>query len=149
MAADEYQGELIFLHKVKDGAVDDSYGIQVAKLANLPDEVINRAQVILDAFEQSQNTSVNEEYSNVTVLKDSASVERFGDDDAQNANNNDKKSQTTKYENENEFEQASFDLFDSETMTSEIEEQIKNLNISNMTPIEALLKLSELQNQLR
>lgn len=34
-------------------------------------------------------------------------------------------------------------------MTSEIEEQIKNLNISNMTPIEALLKLSELQNQLR
>ncbi|MEB5760846.1 DNA mismatch repair protein MutS [Staphylococcus haemolyticus] len=149
VAADEYQGELIFLHKVKDGAVDDSYGIQVAKLANLPDEVINRAQVILDAFEQSQNTSVNEEYSNVTVLKDSASVERFEDDDAQNANNNDKKSQTTKYENENEFEQASFDLFDSETMTSEIEEQIKNLNISNMTPIEALLKLSELQNQLR
>ncbi|MCE4964764.1 DNA mismatch repair protein MutS [Staphylococcus haemolyticus] len=149
VAADEYQGELIFLHKVKDGAVDDSYGIQVAKLANLPDEVINRAQVILDAFEQSQNASDNEEYSNVTVLKDSALVEGFEDDDAQNANNNDKKSQTTKYENENEFEQASFDLFDSETMTSEIEEQIKNLNISNMTPIEALLKLSELQNQLR
>lgn len=149
VAADEYQGELIFLHKVKDGAVDDSYGIQVAKLANLPDEVINRAQVILDAFEQSQNASDNEEYSNDTVLKDSASVEGFEDDDAQNANNNDKKSQTTKYENENEFEQASFDLFDSETMTSEIEEQIKNLNISNMTPIEALLKLSELQNQLR
>ena len=149
VAADEYQGELIFLHKVKDGAVDDSYGIQVAKLANLPDEVINRAQVILDAFEQSQKASDNEEYSNITVLKDSASVEGFADDDAQNANNNDKKSQTTKYTNENEFEQASFDLFDSETMTSKIEEQIKNLNISNMTPIEALLKLSELQNQLR
>ena len=149
VAADEYKGELIFLHKVKDGAVDDSYGIQVAKLANLPDEVINRAQVILDAFEQSQNASDNEEYSNITVLKDSASVEGFADYDAQNANNNDKKSQTTKYTNENEFEQASFDLFDSETMTSKIEEQIKNLNISNMTPIEALLKLSELQNQLR
>lgn len=51
-------------------ASDDSYGIQVAKLANLPDEVINRAQVILDAFEQSQNTSDNEEHSNITVLKD-------------------------------------------------------------------------------
>ncbi|WP_180542604.1 DNA mismatch repair protein MutS [Staphylococcus haemolyticus] len=149
VAADEYKGELIFLHKVKDGAVDDSYGIQVAKLANLPDEVINRAQVILDAFEQSQNASDKEEYSNITVLKDSASVEGFADYDAQNANNNDKKSQTTKYTNENEFEQASFDLFDSETMTSKIEEQIKNLNISNITPIEALLKLSELQNQLR
>ncbi|MEX6171722.1 DNA mismatch repair protein MutS [Staphylococcus haemolyticus] len=149
VAADEYQGELIFLHKVKDGAVDDSYGIQVAKLANLPDEVINRAQVILDAFEQSQNTSDNEEHSNITVLKDSASVEGFTDDDAQNANNSDKKSQTTKNAIENEFDQASFNLFDSEAMTSEIEEQIKNLNISNMTPIEALLKLSELQNQLR
>ena len=149
VAANEYQGELIFLHKVKDGAVDDSYGIQVAKLANLPDEVINRAQVILDAFEQSQNTSDNEEHSNITVLKDSASVEGFTDDDAQNANNSDKKSQTTKNAIENEFEQASFNLFDSEAMTSEIEEQIKNLNISNMTPIEALLKLSELQNQLR
>ncbi|WP_059746931.1 DNA mismatch repair protein MutS [Staphylococcus haemolyticus] len=149
VAADEYQGELIFLHKVKDGAVDDSYGIQVAKLANLPDEVINRAQVILDAFEQSQNTSDNEEHSNITVLKDSASVEGFTDDDAQNANNSDKKSQTTKNAIENEFEQASFNLFDSEAMTSEIEKQIKNLNISNMTPIEALLKLSELQNQLR
>ena len=76
-------------------------------------------------------------------------MEGFADYDAQNANNNDKKSQTTKYTNENEFEQASFDLFDLETMTSKIEEQIKNLNISNMTPIEALLKLSELQNQLR
>ena len=38
VAADEYQGELIFLHKVKDGAVDDSYGIQVAKLADLPEK---------------------------------------------------------------------------------------------------------------
>ena len=147
MAADEYQGELIFLQS-KDGAVDDSYGIQVAKLANLPDEVINRAQVILDALNKVKIPD-NEEHSNITVLKDSASVEGFTDDDAQNANNSDKKSQTTKNAIENEFEQASFNLFDSEAMTSEIEEQIKNLNISNMTPIEALLKLSELQNQLR
>lgn len=55
----------------------------------MPDEVINRAQVILDAFEQSQNTSDNEEHSNITVLKDSP-VEGFTDDDAQNANNSDK-----------------------------------------------------------
>ena len=52
---------------------------------------------------------------------------RFTDDDAQNANNSDKKSQTTKNAIENEFEQASFNLFDSEAMTSEIEEQIKIL----------------------
>ena len=46
VAANEYQGELIFLHKVKDGAVDDSYGIQVAKLADLPNEVIESASYI-------------------------------------------------------------------------------------------------------
>lgn len=53
VAANEYKGELIFLHKVKDGAVDDSYGIQVAKLADLPEKVINRAQVILNDFEET------------------------------------------------------------------------------------------------
>lgn len=53
VAANEYKGELIFLHKVKDGAVDDSYGIQVAKLADLPEKVISRAQVILSEFEAS------------------------------------------------------------------------------------------------
>ena len=37
--------------KSKDGAVDDSYGIQVAKLADLPEKVISRAQVILSEFE--------------------------------------------------------------------------------------------------
>lgn len=41
------------MHKVKDGAVDDSYGIQVAKLADLPEKVISRAQVILSEFEAS------------------------------------------------------------------------------------------------
>ena len=46
VAADEYQGELIFLHKVKDGAVDDSYGIQVAKL-DLPNEVIEEHKLFL------------------------------------------------------------------------------------------------------
>ncbi|WP_415425602.1 DNA mismatch repair protein MutS [Staphylococcus borealis] len=148
VAADEYQGELIFLHKVKDGAVDDSYGIQVAKLANLPDEVINRAQVILDAFEQQQNANDYEEISN-SVLKESVSVESHDINATQNKKDSDKKAQIDNHAPSNEFEQASFNLFDSEPTVSEIEEEIKKLNISNMTPIEALLKLSELQNQLR
>ncbi|MGV3106699.1 MULTISPECIES: DNA mismatch repair protein MutS [unclassified Staphylococcus] len=148
VAADEYQGELIFLHKVKDGAVDDSYGIQVAKLANLPDEVINRAQVILDAFEQHQNANDYEETSN-SVLKESVSVDSHDINATQNKKDSDKKVQTDNHATSNEFEQASFNLFDSEPTVSEIEEEIKKLNISNMTPIEALLKLSELQNQLR
>ncbi|WP_182474514.1 DNA mismatch repair protein MutS, partial [Staphylococcus devriesei] len=152
VAADEYQGELIFLHKVKDGAVDDSYGIQVAKLADLPEEVINRAQVILNAFEQT--TTHNEDFNNINKPSLNSTTQKIQHSDG---NSNDEELPSTDIQaneenndkTQNTFEQTSFDLFESEEKTSALEEQIKNLNISNMTPIEALLKLSELQNQLR
>ncbi|RIL73221.1 DNA mismatch repair protein MutS [Staphylococcus devriesei] len=152
VAADEYQGELIFLHKVKDGAVDDSYGIQVAKLADLPEEVINRAQVILNAFEQT--TTDNEDFNNINKPSLNSTTQEIQHSDG---NSNDEELPSTDIQaneeindkTQNTFEQTSFDLFESEEKTSALEEQIKNLNISNMTPIEALLKLSELQNQLR
>lgn len=105
----------------------------------MPDEVINRAQVILDAFEQSQNTSDNEEHSNITVLKDSASVEGFTDDDAQNANNSDKSLKQQRMQLRMNLSKRLSIYLILEAMTSEIEEQIKNLNISNMTPIEHYL----------
>ena len=47
----EEDGDITFLHKVMDGSVDKSYGINVAKLANLPDEVINRSYELLDLYE--------------------------------------------------------------------------------------------------
>ena len=139
VAADEYQGELIFLHKVKEGAVDDSYGIQVAKLANLPEKVIERAQVILNAFEQNG------------VLDENVHPQHYNDNskDIENKNHLNNKEEHSTIKQTDVFEQTSFDLFNSNETQSEIEAQIKNLNISNMTPIEALLKLSELQNQLR
>lgn len=63
------------MHKVKDGAVDDSYGIQVAKLADLPNEVIDRAQVILNAFEQNLRINslmriltINKRFRRITIL---------------------------------------------------------------------------------
>lgn len=131
VAANEYKGELIFLHKVKDGAVDDSYGIQVAKLAHLPEEVINRAQIILAQFEQH-----NADHS---VAKQASQIE----DDAQF----DSKEEAEV--NNNQFEQAAFELFEQQPEESETEIAIKNMNLSNMTPIEALVKLNELQNQLK
>ena len=48
-----------------------------------------------------------------------------------------------------QFEQAAFELFDAPVEQSEIEQEIKALNLSNMTPIDALVKLSELQKQLK
>jgi DNA mismatch repair protein MutS len=50
----EWEGDVIFLHEVKEGAADRSYGVQVAKLAGLPDAVVNRARVVLDALEKGE-----------------------------------------------------------------------------------------------
>ena len=50
----EWQGDVIFLHEVKKGAADRSYGVQVAKLAGLPEAVVNRARVVLEALEKGE-----------------------------------------------------------------------------------------------
>ncbi|MCM2561963.1 DNA mismatch repair protein MutS [Lutimaribacter sp. EGI FJ00015] len=50
----EHEGEVIFLHEVRKGAADRSYGVQVAKLAGLPDSVVARARVVLDALEKGE-----------------------------------------------------------------------------------------------
>ena len=54
VSAEEDEGNIIFLHKVKDGSVDKSYGINVAKLAGLPNEVIDRADSILKVYENKE-----------------------------------------------------------------------------------------------
>ncbi|MEO8531716.1 MAG: DNA mismatch repair protein MutS, partial [Deltaproteobacteria bacterium] len=48
----EWDQDIIFLHEIKKGAADRSDGVQVAKLAGLPDSVIVRARMVLDALEQ-------------------------------------------------------------------------------------------------
>ncbi len=50
----EWDGEVIFLHEVKRGAADRSYGVQVAKLAGLPEAVIDRARTVLEALEKGE-----------------------------------------------------------------------------------------------
>ena len=50
----EFEGDVIFLHEVRKGAADRSYGVQVAKLAGLPEAVVNRARVVLDALEKGE-----------------------------------------------------------------------------------------------
>ncbi|MBN9333618.1 DNA mismatch repair protein MutS [Devosia sp.] len=52
MKVREWEGEVVFLHEVGPGAADRSYGIQVARLAGLPEPVINRAKQVLDVLEQ-------------------------------------------------------------------------------------------------
>ena len=54
VSAKEEGDKVIFLHKVKEGAVDKSYGIHVASLVNLPNEIIKRANEILNVYEQKE-----------------------------------------------------------------------------------------------
>ena len=55
VSIDETDGDITFLHKVMDGPVDKSYGINVAKLANLPISVIDKAQELLEEYEKNDN----------------------------------------------------------------------------------------------
>ena len=50
----EWEGDVIFLHEVKKGAADRSYGVQVARLAGLPQAVVDRARVVLEALEKGE-----------------------------------------------------------------------------------------------
>jgi len=54
VAVREWEGEVIFLHEVRKGAADRSYGVQVAKLAGLPASVVDRARAVLDALESGE-----------------------------------------------------------------------------------------------
>lgn len=59
VAVKEWDGEVIFLHEVRKGAADRSYGVQVARLAGLPAAVIERAKVVLEALESGEREGGN------------------------------------------------------------------------------------------
>ncbi len=54
VAVKEWEGDVIFLHEVKRGTADRSYGVQVARLAGLPPVVVERAKVVLEALEKGE-----------------------------------------------------------------------------------------------
>lgn len=69
VSAFEEDGQITFLHKIKDGSVDKSYGIHVAKLANLPEWIIKRGYDILQIYE-------NKEKSNEVKIQESFVFEK-------------------------------------------------------------------------
>ena len=60
VAVKEWEGEVIFLHEVTQGAADRSYGVQVAKLAGLPASVVTRAQSVLEALEKGEREGASD-----------------------------------------------------------------------------------------
>jgi DNA mismatch repair protein MutS len=114
------EGTVIFLRKIVEGGTDRSYGIYVAKMAGLPDEVVNRANEILESFEQEKM------FMNDNELRDSAAL-----------------SLPSKNIDKSSFQ---FPLFTAKE--SEIEREIQELDIDNITPIEALHKISEWKKKI-
>ncbi len=85
----EKDGKVTFLHKIKDGAVDKSYGIHVAKLAGLPNDVLSRAQEVLTYYEKKSKNKGNRDLSeqvsfNFDIVQDNKLLDRVKDIDPLN-----------------------------------------------------------------
>jgi DNA mismatch repair protein MutS len=127
IAVKENGDDIVFLRKIVKGGADKSYGIQVAKLAGVPDVVIERAREL------------------VTELSD-ADISQKAKDIAQYSKKREKINDSYKKVDELEIKQMS--LFDT-INNDDIIEDIKNLDISNMTPIDAMNTLYKLQGKVK
>ena len=107
VSAIEENGNITFLHKVKDGSVDKSYGINVATLAGLPKEVIDRANVILNEYESKDNNSKKDSSMQMMLPLN--------------------------------FEEKK----------SIVEEELKKIDVLNITPIEAINILNSLKEKIK
>ncbi|PZX07784.1 DNA mismatch repair protein MutS [Psychrobacillus insolitus] len=120
VSATEKDGKVVFLHKLKSGPADKSYGIHVAQLAQLPEELIKRAREILETFEEK-----DKKVSEVSQVKEAQLS--FFDEQMEHP--------TKKTSQEN-------------SASEKIVKKLKKINISGTTPLEALQLLFELQNEI-
>ena len=127
IAVKENGDDIVFLRKIIKGGADKSYGIQVAKLAGVPDTVIERAKEL------------------VADLSD-ADISLKARDIAQYSKKQEKLVDSYKKVDDLEVKQMS--LFDT-VNNDDIIEDIKALDISNMTPIDALNTLYKLQGRVK
>ncbi|WP_342559246.1 DNA mismatch repair protein MutS [Metasolibacillus sp. FSL K6-0083] len=74
VSATERDGKVVFLHKVKEGAADKSYGVHVAELAEMPKPIIERARVLLTQFEAQEINAVKEEVATPPVVAEQLSL---------------------------------------------------------------------------
>ncbi len=126
IAVKEQGDDIVFLRKIVKGGADKSYGIQVAKLAGVPDSVISRARELVEQLISSDLTSRAREIAEVRSNVSSHKPVPKPDD----------------------VEMSQLRLFDT-VCEDAILEEIKNLELGNMTPIDALNTLYRIQTQLK
>ncbi len=125
IAVKENGDDIVFLRKIVKGGADKSYGIQVAKLAGVPDIVIGRAKEIADCLADND------------IIDKIQSIEV--------ANGKEGKSKKTEHYDQVDLTQMS--LF-ATTTDEDVIKQLKDLDIGNLTPLDALNTLYKLQNSL-
>ncbi|MCI8820933.1 MAG: DNA mismatch repair protein MutS [Lachnospiraceae bacterium] len=127
IAVKEKGDDIVFLRKIVKGGADRSYGIQVAKLAGVPDSVIQRAKELVEELSQA-DISVKAKH----IAQESRTKTK-------------QKGRQKKYD-EVDLEQIS--LFDT-VRDDDVVKELEELDISNMTPMDAMNTLYRLQNRLK
>ena len=123
IAVKEKGDDIVFLRKIIKGGADRSYGIQVAKLAGVPDMVIGRAKEIA---EQLSDNDIMDKVQSITV---------------------DLKGEKKKAKHYDEVDLGQMSLFDT-VRDEDIINELKEIDISVLTPLDALNTLYKLQNKL-
>ena len=127
IAVKEKGDDIVFLRKIVKGGADKSYGIQVAKLAGVPDLVITRAKEIV---EELSDGDITDRVSEIAVKCPQKPQ---------------KKVKSRKYD---EVDLTQFSLFDT-VQDDDVLEELKNIDVGNLTPIDALNTIYRLQNKLK
>jgi len=117
----EWNDRIIFLRKIDEGSCDHSYGIQVARLAGVPPQVLKRAKEILSNLE---NMELTPDHKPVLARRREQSAAQGGGDASQGIQLN---------------------LLDA--LNSEIVQYLQNIDLNHLTPIDALNILSELKKK--
>ena len=125
IAVKEKGDDIVFLRKIIKGGADKSYGIQVARLAGVPDLVIDRAKEIV---EQLSDNDITEKVQSISIAENNAP--------------------SKKQEHYDELDLDQISLFDTVT-DADVLEELKNVEVSTMTPLDALNTLYRLQNKLK
>ncbi|MGF9975948.1 DNA mismatch repair protein MutS [Viridibacillus arvi] len=136
VSAMEQDGKVVFLHKVKKGPADKSYGIHVAELAELPADIISRARILLEEFETTNAVSA------ATVTK--AEATPIVKDEAVTVMK-DESAQLSLFTEEEPKEVIQLAV---SKLEQDVLEQIRSVNVSGTTPMDALQLVYALQQSL-
>ncbi len=125
IAVKENGDDIVFLRKIIKGGADKSYGIQVARLAGVPDMVIDRAKEIVSEL---TNNDITEKVQSIAI-----------------DSKNDRKATVKHYDSVDMDQMSLFDTVRDEDVLKELQE----IDISNLTPMDALNTLYKLQSELK